>query len=261
MFHNTTEHHTRAIQMNKSYRRFRALLSVALISGAMSWSAMIVPAEAAMVSSVSELALSGGLFQEPSGVLQQDSINNLLTGLAPADGRGVTSARNNAQSFIVSATDFPLGVELTGFVIHVGGGSVTPGTFGVALFPVSDPQAGTLTASGPALVSNSSTSLTLAANTAPRTAVFEFDTAVTLLPGAYAWQFLPASDAGFSWERRTTNLYPPGFRYEAGTGSGNADFQFGVVGTAVVPEPSGVTLIGVALTGLGMLRRKVRRSA
>jgi hypothetical protein len=219
-------------------------------------------ANGATISTVTELALLVGNFQEPAGVLPEASIKNLLTGQASVEGRGVTGTRATAQSFVVDAADFPFGIEVTGFVINARSGpSPAAITFGVELFPVANPQAAAITPSGASLVSNPSIgagSLVLPVSTAPKTITFGFDTAVTLAPGAYVWQFMPSgtTTAAFTWERRTSNLYAPGARYESGVVADSADFQFGLIGMEA-PEPASLLsfILGFIVIGASLARQ------
>jgi hypothetical protein len=243
------------------------LIALGLLTLGMVWS-NFATARAASISSITYIGLAGnGNFQEPPNVLNTASLKNLANTSPAAQGaRGVRGDRDLAQSFTVSATDFPSGVDVDGFAIFYEGG-VTPsvGTFNVELFPVADASATSLaassTVSGSLLVS--ATGLNFDTSLVEGTAVFNFDSTVHLAPGGYAWRFLiPGAGTTnlFAWgPTSSTNAYTAGIKYEGNadaatqpSGAGDNYFAF------IVPEPAAWLLAGIALVGIGLVRMRNR---
>jgi hypothetical protein len=226
-------------------------------------------AQAASISSITYLGLSGGNFQEPPNVVPEASIKHMPVANPASQGaRGNQGGRDLAQTFTVSGTDFPLGLDVVGFAIfHEAGLATSAGTFNVELFPVANATATTLassaTVSGSLLVS--ATGLNFVTPNLEGTAVFNFDSTVHLDPGAYAWRFLipgAGTTTLFAWgPTSTSNPYNGGIKYEgnadAGTqAAGQGDFYFGFI---QVPEPSSYLLICMGLIGLGVMRVRNRK--
>src|SRR5690606_20181885 len=78
-----------------------------------SWASV---AGAVSVSGITYLPTDDGeVFQVPSNVLDVASLRNTPSGMSTAAGaRGNLSARDLAQTFTVSSTDFPTGVDVAG---------------------------------------------------------------------------------------------------------------------------------------------------
>jgi hypothetical protein len=226
-------------------------------------------AEAALISGISYLPKSGSNYQEPANVIAGTSVKHLPQ---LAGSRGVRGDRDNAQTFTVSGTEFPTGLDVGGFVMFYEAGSTTSlGTFNVELFSVADPTAATLASSssvsGSLLVSGTGLNFVVPdASHAQGTAVFGFDSMVHLDPGSYAWRFL-VPGAGttnlFQWApTSSSNTYSAGRKYEGdadtlaqSTASATGDFTFAFV----VPEPMSWTLMCIALVGVGAMGLRNRR--
>jgi hypothetical protein len=243
------------------------LFSLGLLCGT------VLTAQGASISSITYLGLSGaGNFQEPANVVPQASIKHLpVTNPASMGSRGVRGDRDLAQTFTVSLTDFPSGLDVVGFAIFYEGGPTTSlGTFDVELFPVANATASTLAA--PATVSGSllvsATGLNFATSIAEGTAVFNFDGTVHLDPGAYAWRFqIPGAGTTnlFAWgPTSSTNAYAGGIKYDRNSLStdadpepaGTGDFSFGLI---QVPEPSSYVLGCMAIVSVGVIRKRNRK--
>lgn len=222
--------------------------------------------QGASISSITYLGLSSGNFQEPPNVVPEASIKHMpLTNPVAQGARGNRGDRDLAQTFTVSGTDFPAGLDVVGFAIFYESGPVTSlGTFNVELFPVANATAGTLadspSVSGSLVVS--ATGLNFETSFAEGTAVFNFDSTVHLDPGGYAWRFLiPGAGTTnlFAWGPTSTgNPYAAGIKYEgnadaAAQTAGTGDFYFGLI---QVPEPASYISMCIAL-GVFFLGSKV----
>lgn len=200
-----------------------------------------LPAQGASISGIAYFPLTvEGNFQEPPNVVQTPSIKHMTATNPVAQGaRGVRGDRDLAQSFTVSATDFPTGINVDGFAIYYEGG-VTPsaGPFNVELFPVVDALATPLSDSAtvsPTLIV-SATGLNFDTANVAGSAVFNFNSIVHLNPGSYAWRFLiPGAGTTnlFQWgPTSSANPYAAGIKYEGDADttpqpSGAGDFYFG----------------------------------
>jgi hypothetical protein len=223
----------------------------------------------ASISTITYLGLSSGNFQEPPDVVPQASIKHMpLTNPAAQGARGNRGDRDLAQTFTVSAADFPSGLDVVGFAIFYESGPVTSlGAFNVELFPVANATAASLadssSVSGSLLVS--ATGLNFSTSSPEGTAVFNFDSTVHLNPGAYAWRFLvPGADMInlFAWgPTSTSNPYAAGFKYEGNAdvgaqSAGSGDFYFGLI---QVPEPSSYVLACLVIMGIGVIRQRTHK--
>lgn len=233
-----------------------------------SWASV---AGAVSVSGITYLPTDDGeVFQVPSNVLDVASLRNTPSGMSTAAGaRGNLSARDLAQTFTVSSTDFPTGVDVAGFgIFYESLLAETTSPIFVELFPVNDPIAGTLassaTVAGSLLIT--STALTFeSASTLHGTAIFNFSSALHLDPGSYAWRFrVPDGVTSnlFAWgPTSSSNDYGAGRKYEgdadAGTQTGGSgDFNFFFI---QIPEPMSCYMFGLGLIGISVLRMSRRK--
>jgi hypothetical protein len=234
-----------------------------IIAAAIGFVLLARVSSAATISTISILGLSGGNYQQPSGLLMGGALNQLAPAVTPSDAslsnRSPRSSRDNAQTFTIALADYPAGVDVTGFVLtytqQVEG---RLSTFGVQLYPVADPNAATLTAAGAILVANPRSgagSLTFpqGQGSADGTMTFNFDATVHLDPGSYAFQLLPNWNTSgadvFKWVKPSIGeAYAGGNYYETAANNGS-DATFGLV---TVPEPSAIVLAVLSIAAIGV---------
>jgi hypothetical protein len=219
------------------------LIFVGLLSlGIAVWSDFTT-AQDASVSDITYIGLSeAGDFQHPPDVITTPSLIHMaMTNPVAQGARGVRGDRDLAQTFTVSSTDFPSGVNVKGFAIYYEGGPITAlGSFNVELFPVADTLASPL-ADSPSVSESlivSATGLNFETGTPSGTAVFNFDNIVHLNPGGYAWRFfIPGAGMTnlFAWgPTSSANPYAAGVKFEgdadaAGQPAQLGDFSFGFI--------------------------------
>jgi hypothetical protein len=233
--------------------------------------------------------VAGGAYQKPAGLLTAGGLDQLMTGTDNLLGTSLRGDRNQGQTFTISAEDYPLGVSVDAFVMNIRARSdVNNPTFGVQLIPVASANPASLTATGPALVSNpitgagslqypSQSQLSVTGGGSGTvdygTLIFKFDSSVILAPGSYAWQFFTSQSGSNSnqnpawWSTADGNPYAGGGLYvnsgAAGlaplpvSGTSYQDVAFGLIGVSV-PEPGSFVTLGIGVVGLAAVRRRRR---